>query len=216
MINQKDQLIDKLVQNNNANQENNLKHIKKKANVNKQTPITPTSNNLKKPHAQTVDIGSENFQIPIKEGVQDFVDADGVQATTNEASWKIVNRSRKHRKNASFVGTNASIEFPTCPKETHKWLFVSRLGKDVKAEDVQGFLTSKATGNFIVEKLTPRVPDGGYSSFKVGVPQIAETTVISPEFWPSNIFVNRFYFKRVTNNKNSTNFQPSSSVVTNR
>ena len=58
---------------------------------------------------------------------------------------------------------------------------------------------------FKVERLTPKFEQAEYASFKVGVPSAIADKVIKPEFWPSNVFVNRFYFKKVHVNK--VNFQ---------
>ena len=53
----------------------------------------------------------------------------------------------------------------------------------------------------MVEALKPKYENATYSSFKIGIPSNFADIVIDPSFWPTNVFVNRFY------KSNGRNFQ---------
>ena len=100
---------------------------------------------------------------------------------------------RMRRSNTSIVGTSGGAGL------------VSRLHGDTTEDSLLKYLsdTSKypaaaniKTEDFIVEKLNPKYKDARYSSFKVGVPEGRYEEVMSAAFWPTNVFVNRFFKAR--------------------
>lgn len=127
-------------------------------------------------------------------------------------TWTEVVKKRKPKNNFKFNGTgDANVNIPVAESQTRKWIFVSRLQKKVSCEDIKHYLTKAGQNHsFIVEKLTPKYKDAEYSSFKIGVPLSAEKIVITEDFWPTNVFVNRFFFK---SNKNFQNRQISNHVL---
>ena len=209
LIIQKDHLIEKLVQDISKILPSNQVITNKNANVNKQAAVVPTANTKHNVHIGDTD--KPTISLRGQDGTVLPSQQVNANILTNETEWKTVNRIRKRKKSSAFSGTstNSDLTLQICPKISHKWLFVSRMGKDVTTQDMENYLKSKASGDYIVEKLVPRMIDPNYSSFKVGVPLSVADTVIDPAFWPSKVFVNRFYFKRDNSNK-AVNFQVNS------
>ena len=73
---------------------------------------------------------------------------------------------------------------------------MSRLSKKVFENDVLGFLKKKYDAPYVVEKLTPKIKDANYTSFKVGVPDQVKDIALEGSFWPKGVFVNRFFSKK--------------------
>ena len=88
------------------------------------------------------------------------------------------------------------MALPTIQRKIMKWIFVSRLGRDVTEQDVKDYVKKKANSDCEVSKLTPKVAEANYSSFKVGVVETVYDSIMKPEFWPEHAFINRFYFPR--------------------
>lgn len=80
-----------------------------------------------------------------------------------------------------------------------RWLFVSRFHKDVTADELSKFLKEETEMDCNVEVLKPKIEQADYTSFKVGVPEAIIDHVMRPDFWPKNVFVNRFFFPKKGN-----------------
>ena len=115
----------------------------------------------------------------------------------NEADegWSTTIRRKKTRSDKSFSGTGNQL-LPVAERTSYNWIFVSRLDASVSAEGLKLFLKNAVEADFIVEKLKPKVSDAKYASFKVGVPRSVKEKVIKPEFWPKQVFINKFYFSK--------------------
>lgn len=95
----------------------------------------------------------------------------------------------------SEKGVNCSLR--AIPVDNTAWLHVWRLHKDTTCEELVQFLkNSIPEAVFACEKLNAKGP---YASFKVGVNRTLVKDLLVPSFWPENVAVNKFFWKRVGN-----------------
>lgn len=85
---------------------------------------------------------------------------------------------------------NSSLKIARKVENGYSWLFASGLSADSVVKDVEDYLLNNGVSTFICEKLQTKKKC--VSSFKVGVPQESEQNVMSPDFWPIGVYVNKF------------------------
>lgn len=116
----------------------------------------------------------------------------------SDGEWRKIVKKRSTRNSLSFSGTKQD-SLPTVAKENTRWLFVSRLDKSVTEDNVLNFLKAEVDADYKVQKLTPKMENANYASFKIGVPGAIYSQVMKPEFWPQNAFINKFYYSNKQN-----------------
>lgn len=87
--------------------------------------------------------------------------------------------------------------------EPLKWIFVSRLHKDIKDDDLNSFIMDKFAINepkIVRMKRKLESNDRDYVSFKIGVPEDKFDQLLNASSWPSRILIKEFI-----------NYRPSSS-----
>lgn len=103
--------------------------------------------------------------------------------------------------------------------EPLKWLFISRLYKDVSAEDVKTFIQEKfgiIDGKFALVKMNPKLSideSREYVSFKLGVPNNNFEDLLNPSSWPAGVLIKEFVYR---GNKSNRRFLVSRSALIQR
>lgn len=126
---------------------------------------------------------------------------DKVNNEDNGGKWTDVvkrkNRNRNTVKNISRgtgVLTEAKMKLKTV--ERPEWIYVSNLSVETTTEDVMKCLKEAGNYEFTCEPITHKYPNPRVKSFKIGVPRRLYDTIVTPEYWPAGVLVNRYYFPR--------------------
>ncbi|KAK9496781.1 hypothetical protein O3M35_012974 [Rhynocoris fuscipes] len=115
----------------------------------------------------------------------------------NGESWKTV--TTKKRKTKRIIGTATSGDSESAGStlvagNRKMWLYVGKIKKNTTVEEVLKFLKFKLpTEEFVCEKLDSK---GYYASFKIGLNYNLMENVMCPEFWPKDVLIRRFLFRR--------------------
>ncbi|GJQ80071.1 hypothetical protein Trydic_g19355 [Trypoxylus dichotomus] len=111
--------------------------------------------------------------------------------------------SHKSRcRNSETIGT-ATVDdtFSGIPKRA--WLYIGRVNKTVKTENVQNYLKKKFPN--IVFELENLNSEGSFESFKLGFNFSHLEIVNKAEMWPSGILLRRFSFFRKRSSQEDAN-----------
>ncbi|KAJ3664263.1 hypothetical protein Zmor_008445 [Zophobas morio] len=107
------------------------------------------------------------------------------------------------RRSKPIVGSGVSSSGNTLvgvPKRNKTSSFhISRLLPGTTVEDVVAFFASTSS-EINCEKMSSKHPEV-YSSFKITVPNSLTESVMDPNFWPSGVTVNKFFWKRTNQNQ---------------
>ena len=78
--------------------------------------------------------------------------------------------------------------------QRNAWLFIGRLKEGTRAENIKKFLQKKGIqGEIECEELRSR---GKNKAFKLGIPYDYLEEVQDPLFWPKEIIIRRFRFRK--------------------
>ncbi|KAJ3655411.1 hypothetical protein Zmor_014543 [Zophobas morio] len=106
----------------------------------------------------------------------------------------LVKNTRKTIRQKGIIGTATQTEDNLCPikgQERKAWLYVGRLSKEIKDEDLENFLRKGCpTANQVTDKRLPSKENN--ASYCVGIDFACKDIPMDPEFWPKGIEVRRF------------------------
>ena len=118
------------------------------------------------------------------------------ESTTKEEGndFILVKNKRKTFRQKGIIGTATQNEDNSCQikgQERKAWLYVGRLSKETKDEDLEIFLRKGCpTANQVTVKRLPS--KGNNASYCVGIDFACKDVLMDPEFWPKGIEVRRF------------------------
>ena len=115
-------------------------------------------------------------------------------------------QSKFSRNNNVLTGARSKI----IPLERSCWIYVSNLSPDQTTDDISDVLSElDQDSKFEVEKPPHLNRRETSSAFTIRAPIRFQKTLLDPNFWPANTYVNRYFFS-----KNKENLPPQTSQVT--
>ena len=107
-----------------------------------------------------------------------------------------VNNSKKNFVNNNvFIGNNNECNNSLRVVEPSKWIFISRLHKDIGNDDIKNYIMEKFKIEDVkVVRIKPRIEyeDINYVSFKIGVPVKNFDQLLQPSSWPVGVLIKEF------------------------
>lgn len=115
----------------------------------------------------------------------------------------LTNKRKQSSNNNTIKGIIGANKGNTCLKAATKTfqIFVSRLHPSTTTTDLQTYLNTNFPESKC-EELRSKFPDH-YKSFKISIDELHREQVMDPNFWPSGIFINKFFRKAGQLAKNS-------------
>lgn len=105
-------------------------------------------------------------------------------------------------ESAKIIIGSGSIDSALRTVEPVKWIFVSRLCKDVKDDDVISYIKSKFEIDKPVLNRMNRNDDRDYVSFKIGVPVNKLEQLLDSSLWPPGVLIKEFLtYRRYHSNR---------------
>ena len=92
-----------------------------------------------------------------------------------------------------IIGTNIESNNSLRVVEPSKWIFISRLHKDIVNDDLKNYILEKFKIDKVkIVRIKPRVEDVDYVSFKIGVPVNNFDLLLQPVSWPAGVLIKEF------------------------
>ena len=122
-----------------------------------------------------------------------------IHINNDQESWQQVRwkRDRGHNSKPKRLGTAENIGSQFQGAEKRVWLFVNRVNNNTTQENVTSYIKGKQ--GFSDEKITVKELPGEPNQLKrfvVCAPFNKKDELYNPEFWPKNVGIRRFDFKR--------------------
>lgn len=118
----------------------------------------------------------------------------GVAVETSDTWQTVTNRRGTRRRRGGIVGcASDENDVKAAPKVT--FLYVSRIDPTTTTDQMHNFLT-KDFPEAKCELVTSKFPDR-YASFKVIINSENAGKALDPNRWPSGVYVNKFFRKRI-------------------
>lgn len=136
------------------------------------------------------DMSSKNSRVENRSNKQQV--NNSTSASSSAGSSKTISVVKSKSKILIGSGSNISSLKIVDPL---KWIFVSRLHKDVNDNDLISFI--RETFNYespVVVRIKPAIStaDRDYASFKIGVPVDTFNVMLSPSSWPAGMLIKEF------------------------
>ncbi|KAJ3659883.1 hypothetical protein Zmor_011546 [Zophobas morio] len=135
----------------------------------------------------------------------------GVASNLRVSSNQQRNTQIKSRK--KFISCNQNLltgaRAKLHPVDKHCWIYVSNLSPSQTVQDILDVLHElDSEANFIVEKPEHLNKRSTSSVFTIRAPLIHQTVLLTPDFWPANTYVNKYFLPRMKQNFPQTNLNP--------
>ncbi|KAG8245665.1 hypothetical protein J6590_101809 [Homalodisca vitripennis] len=137
-----------------------------------------------------------DFRVPSRPGgnVEDFQSYKSKRTSRREKKGSTSNRSGLTGSSSASV----DVEHNLTTVSKREYLFISRLTPTTTKDEVKNFIAHRECNDVLVERLNSKHPEE-YSSFKVSISVDKWGTVYKSEFWPTGVYINRFFFKKSLN-----------------
>lgn len=173
---------------------NQNKNQNKKPIIKLSTDLTDNPTLQKKKNSSSTQLNIND--LPPVEEAESNEKKDDIEMKQKSKNWELQKKrgwSSKKLRPPPIQGKkdgNSSLKVAPKLENGYSWLFASGLSADSVVKDVEDYLLNNGVSTFICEKLQTKKKC--VSSFKVGVPKVSEQSVMSPDFWPIGVYVNKF------------------------